>query len=421
LSERATNDSEGKTAIGENWIAPELRSALSRFGRSGYRNIILASVAVFVASAIFHWPTFHVYSDITTSFWSRANAAGTPYLTYQIPYVNYVFEYPPVCGLVVWLGGWLSAGSLNTYAAVEFTILGIFFVLTTHFLYRFLGKLGMDQNLQILFTLLVPSAVAFAAYNFDVIVTFFMVFALYLFVVKKDQNLSAISLGFAVATKLFPVLLVPIFLQDIKASDKKIKFALISIGVPLGMNLPFMISNYSNWLAGYLYLKNWGLEDTFLIWLFPSRGSYPLAEAISGVLILISVCGIYLFLGKQPLLIRCFLVVGCFVLLSYISPPQLNLDLLPFFALVPIVPLPLFYGLEATNATFISLWDSFPDASLPGVVQAIALARQLCIAAVIGLVAVRAFYIQQSSLGRECLSQKLEGANEALSVERLNL
>ncbi len=351
--------------------------------------MIVAAVGVFVASAIFHWPTFHIYSDITTSFWNRTNSAGVPYLTYEIPYVGYVFEYPPVCGLVVWLGGWLSGGNLQVYAGVEFTILGIFFVLTANYLYKFLEKLGINQNLQFFFTLFVPSAFAFAAYNFDVIETFFIVLSLYLYLVTGNRKLSAAALGLAVATKLFPILLLPLFLQDIKQFRKKLDYALISIGVPLGLNVPFMFANYSRWLAGYLYLKNWGLEDSFLVWFFPNRASYPIAEAISAILILASCCSVYFLLRRQPLLLRSFLVIGCFVLLSYISPPQLNLDLLPFFALIPLISLPLFYTFEATNITFIALWDSFVNPSLPGVVQAIALARQICLGCILAIVVLR--------------------------------
>jgi hypothetical protein len=361
-----------------------------------YEKVMITAALVFLASAVIHWPSFHIYSDITTSFWSRTNASGVPYLTYEIPYAGYAFEYPPICGLVVWLGGWISNGNLYAYAAVEFAILGAFFVSTAHFLFRFLERLRINHNLQLIFTLFVPSAVALAAYNFDVINAFFIVLSLYLFTVKGKTNLSAMSLGFAVATKLFPILLLPLFIQDQTSFKKKIMFLLISIGVPLSLNLPFVLANYPNWLSGYLYLKNWGLEDTFLLWIFRSS-SHTFAEVVSGILILVSSCAVYFLLRKQSIIYRAFLIVGSFLLFSYISTPQLNLDLLPFFALVPLVPLPLFYLLEASNISFISLWDSFPNPSLPGLVQAIALARQICLGLILAVVVVRRSRIRLST------------------------
>jgi hypothetical protein len=350
-----------------------------------YRRVIFASVLVFLASAILHWPSFHIYSDIINAFWSRTNSAGVPFLTYEIPYTQYIFEYPPICGLVIWVGGWLSGGSLTNYALIEFTILGIFFVSTTHVLYKFLERLKLNHNLQLLFSLLVPSAVAFAAYNFDVIETFFIVLSLYLYVCLGRAKLSSISLGLAVATKLYPILLVPLFIQDVKSVKSKVSFALLSLGTVVALNLPFALVNYSTWLGGYLYLKNWGLEDTFLVWLFPSRSSIPVAEAISALLIAGSCAAVYLLARNQNIILRSFLVTGAFVLFSYIAPPQLNLDLLPFFALVPLIPIPLFYLFESTNLAFIALWDSFPNPSLPGVVQAIALARQILLATILFL------------------------------------
>jgi uncharacterized membrane protein len=362
------------------------------FWKITYKKVMIAATLVFLASAIFHWPSLHVYSDITTSFWNRTNPSGVPYLTYEVPYLGYVFEYPPVCGLVVWIGGWLSHGDLYTYAGVEFAILGAFFIGTAHLLYKFLERLKLQQNLQLIFTLFVPSAFAFAAYNFDSIEVFFIVLTLYLFV-KGRTNLSAVALGFAIATKLFPILMLPLFLLDTKHFKKKINFAIISLSIPAFLNLPFMIGNYSNWLAGYLYLKNFGLEDTFLIWLFPSRNLFATGEAVSGILIGASSCAVYFFMRKQSIVLRSFLVVGSFVLFSFMTPPQLNLDLLPFFALVPLVPIPLFYLFEAANVAFISLWDSFPNPSLPGFVQTIALAKQICLGLILLFVLFRRSYL----------------------------
>src|SRR5487761_1726190 len=340
---------------------PKIFVSLRNLARiSDYRFVMFSAAFFFLVSAISHWPNFGATSDITTTFWSRTNSGGIPYLTYQVPYVSYVFEYPPVSGLVIWLAGWSSGGSIYVYTTIVFLVLGAFFVLSAHLLYNFLNHLKLDHNLQWIFTIFVPSVVIFGAYNFDIIQAFFVILALYLFIVQDKPSTSATALGFAIGTKLFAIVLIPFLLQDLRTS-KGIKasrnYALISLGVPGALNIPFVLLNYSNWISGYTYVKAWGLEDTFLV-----------------------------FLRDRPLLVRCFLAMGSFLLFSYISAPQMNLDLLPFFALVPLVPLPLFYFFEATTATFSGLWYSFPDPRSPGVVQAFALMRQIALLSILIIV-----------------------------------
>jgi uncharacterized membrane protein len=59
----------------------------------------------------------------------------------------------------------------------------------------------LDQNLQWIFTIYVPSVILFGAYNFDIIQTFFLILALYLYMVRKKFSFSAAALGLAIATK----------------------------------------------------------------------------------------------------------------------------------------------------------------------------------------------------------------------------
>lgn len=267
-----------------------------------------------------------------------------------------------------------------------FLVLGAFFVLSAHLLYNFLNHLKLDHNLQWIFTIFVPSVVIFGAYNFDIIQAFFVILALYLFIAQDKPSTSAGALGFAIGTKLFATVLIPFLLQDLRRS-KGIKvsrnYALISLGVPGALNIPFALLNYSNWISGYTYFKTWGLEDTFLVWIFSSRSSWGIAEFVSAGLVVLSIIAIFVFLRDRPLLVRCFLAMGSFLLFSYISAPQMNLDLLPFFAVVPLVPLPLFYFFEATTATFSALWYSFPDPRSPGIVQAVALIRQIALLSIL--------------------------------------
>lgn len=351
---------------------------------SDYELVIISAVVLFTLSAIMHWPNLGTTSDITTSFWKdRVNAAGVPYVTYEIPYVQYVFEYPPICGIVLWIAGWSSFGNLYVYTGIMFVILGIFFVLNAHFLYKFLVCLHFDHNLQLLCTIFIPSVVVFGAYNFDFIQAFFMVVSLYFFVARRKTSWSAFFLGLSIATKLFPALLIPLFIQELRVSKERMRFAFISLAVPASIALPFAYLNFSNFIAGYTYLRNWGLEATFLLWIFPSKSSWGLAELVSGILVLSSSLLVYFGLRRQPLLLRCFLILGSFILFSYMSPPQFNLDLIPLFALVPLAPLSLFYLFEYSTTGFIAVWAFFPSSSSSGVVLALATLRQIALGVIL--------------------------------------
>lgn len=358
-----------------------------------YQMIMIAAAMSFLISILIHFPYAKTgppfYSDIVGAFWTRLEPNGLREVVYGIPYVNYVFEYPPICGLILWFGGWESAGNLGAFAAIEFGILLIFSVLTAHYLYLFLDHLGLSHNRQLIFTIFAPTLIFYGAYNFDIVQVFFVVLSLYWFIANSKPKASAFALGLAVATKLSPALLLPIFLQDISGNRNRATYTIITGGTFAAFNIPFMIANYNTWLAGYTFLKNYILEDSFLVWVFNSDTSL-VAKDVSYVLLAGVVLCIYFFFWKRPLLVRAFMVTCAFLLFSYIAAPQLNLELLPFFALVPLIPIPLFYLSEFADVAIIISWFNITTgyASLPGITQTYALIRQICIAIMLGILAI---------------------------------
>ena len=80
------------------------------------------------------------------------------------------------------------------------------------------------------------------------------------------------------------------------------------------------------------------------------------------------------------------MILGAFILFSYIATPQMNLDLLPLFALVPMIPLSLFYLYELADIGIILFWFAFqPNNVTPSVPQAFALLRQIYLATILGI------------------------------------
>ncbi|MDG6994955.1 MAG: DUF2029 domain-containing protein [Nitrososphaerota archaeon] len=364
---------------GKHWTPSTFRELLSD---QQYSTVMLAATVAFLISALIHFPLQKsplYYSDFVYSFWGRTG------LLTGIPYINYMFEYPPISGLVLWAGGWASHGSQFVFLIIEFGILFAFMLFTTHVVYQFLNYLGLNYNRQLLFSIFVPSVIFYGAYNFDLIQAFFIVFCLYLFIARRRFLLSAIVLGLAVATKLTPALLLPLFWQELGDNKSRVRFTATAACVVTAFNLPFALANFNVWLQGYLYLKGWGLEDSFLVWIFPNPNSWPIAKDVSLALVGVSALLIYTYFRPKPLLTRAFMVMVAFTLFSYIASPQMNVDILPLFALVPLVPLSLFYLLEISNAAIILSWFEFPNPTLPGVAQTFALIRQIYLAFVLGL------------------------------------
>jgi alpha-1,6-mannosyltransferase len=352
-----------------------------------YSTVILATAVFFFMSILIHFPinnSPNYYSDFLDSFWTRMTANHLREVVVGIPYVTYMFEYPPVCGLILWLGGWGSGGNVAVFISIEFSILLFFAVLTSHFVFQFLSYLKLNFNRMLLYSVFAPSLLIYGAYNFDIIQTFFVVLSLYFFIARKKLNLSAAALGLAVATKLSPALLLPLFWQEIPKNKDRVTYSLIMGGIVAAMNLPFMLANFGIWLQGYTFLRSWGLEDSFLVWIFP-QNLWNIAKDVSIGLIVVSAVGIYLYFRAKPLLVRAFMILGTFILFSYIATPQMNLDLLPLFALVPMIPLSLFYLFELSNAGIILTWFEYSNQTLPGIPQTFALIRQIYLAVIVGI------------------------------------
>jgi hypothetical protein len=366
------------------WIPARLKALLDD---PQYTTVILAAGVFFLISALIHFPFNNspsYYSDIVDTFWYRTTPQQLHEVVVGIPYVTYQFEYPPICGLILWLGGWASGGNIGTYATVEFAVLFVFTILTAHYMYQFMGYLGLSYNRQLMYSIFAPSLIFYGAYNFDIVQTFFVVLSLYFFLARSNWKWSAIALGLAISTKLSPALLLPLFWQELPDNRTRLLFSSFVGGVVAALNVPFMVANFHVWLSGYTYLKNWGLEDSFLVWIFKNPFS-PLAKDTSYALLVISMLSIYIFFRSRPLLVRSFMVLGSFILFSYIATPQMNIDLLPLFALVPMIPMTLFYLFELANAGIIITWFEFSNPTHEGVSQTFALIRQIYLAIIIAI------------------------------------
>jgi hypothetical protein len=173
--------------------------------------------------------------------------------------------------------------------------------------------------------------------------------------------------------------MLPILLLNISNKKKFVTFCFVTLLFWFIPNSYFMFKNFDGWLETYKYQYSWGIEHSFLIYLFPRIGLES-----HYVSIIIFTLFFLLFLKRKlhkNLIQGSFFMFLAFMLSSYKVPPQYMLMLLPFFVLSNISR-PLFHAIDFSNALlillFFSSYFSLGDALNPeSPVQLINLLRQL--------------------------------------------
>lgn len=314
--------------------------------------IVVVTTAVFILSTIVHSPSIspNIYSDLV-SFWGRTEVADG-----LIPYVDFVFEYPQLCGLMTYVSASLGRAPEAYYALMSF-FLYLFTMGSAVLTYLLAKESGFDTGRIYRYFLLAPSMIIYLVYNFDIINAFFVLLALYTFQ-RGRTLLSAASIGLGVLSKLTPVLLIPIFAQKVKTWRRQLLFVVVAVAIPVLVNAPLAAVSFENWWGGYQWHMDWGLENSWLVFLFPDPGSWDTAKILSQILMVLVVARVIVW-KNDNLKQKSFAMLGGFLLATYVYTPQMNLVLLPLFVLSSESFL-LFYPWEIANAFIILSWFTVP-------------------------------------------------------------
>jgi hypothetical protein len=353
--------------------------------------ILAAATMIFVFSVWEHLPPImpHHYTDITSIYWREGIGTGE----HLIPYYEFEFEYPIIVGLIVYLCSSVRlfiedfATAMSYYMIANSVILYAFTMGTIIVLYRILERVKGDSSRFWKCFLITPSFIMFTVFNWDIIAIFFSTLALYYFL--KGERLKAdLSIGLGIAAKLYPAMLIPVFMIEEKNWRERIKHLAIPLIFFGLLNLPFMILNFETWFGTYMFHTEWGIENSWLVFFFDK---YDQNSHYVGLAVLLY----FVFKGlmesgrrdygssQMRVIHRAFLVNIAWLLGNYVVTPQMALMLLPFYVLIPTVPILLIYLAEVLNALIIVMWfiskkiflEDPTLASSP--VQWAALARQL--------------------------------------------
>lgn len=230
----------------------------------------------------------------TSGYWNVYTVSEIP----QFPWGFY--SYPPVWLLVVAATYAASgANSAPTWAAVGAIKAPIVVadVLVAVWIYRLSRAVGVgerrSQTLAIAYALN-PVAVFISGVwgMFDPIAVLFALVALEL-LIKGRFTASGVALGLGIATKLFPILLLPVTVIHIRTVSGErfggavIGHILAAVGVPIALSMPFLVDAPMNFLGKLLYhtanvgqFTYWALIYPFLGKELSSIASYSMLAAL---------------------------------------------------------------------------------------------------------------------------------------------
>jgi len=277
------------------------------------------------------------------------------------------------------------ADSPQVYVLVTGVVLFAAVMVSTFILMKLLGRLGLARWRALLFALS-PSFLLFAYYNIDVVAVLFIVAALY-FAMRQNWTKSGASLGLAVATKLFPFIYVPFVWSSQRNWKERIRYVLVVFLTWLAVNLPFMVSNLSDWLMMVNVQGQWGIEDSWMVFVMPRMS--PLSHYLFYILLALGIA--HVLRHRMSLERAWFAATLVFMLTSFKFAPQYFLYILPFTAMLGFTSLEPLLVADMLNALIIATWftpwlnaGNPLEASSP--TQLISLARELILLAVLGYV-----------------------------------
>ncbi len=372
--------------------ADSMSTSLKHWHRNNRSTIdlIIGTAVLFAFNVWEHLPGIipNHYSDVISVFWRNGVGVGE----HLVPYLQFTFEYPVIVGVLVYVSSFSRAltgdfmTAMTYYVLIMDGFLFLFTIGTVLLLRKICAILNIEETRIWKCFLIMPTFLMFTVYNWDIIAVFFSMLSIYLYI-RANKFGSAASLGLGIAAKVYPSVLLPVYLVEEKSWRERFKFTFTCLGVFALVNSPFILLNFKTWLETWTYHMQWGIENSWLIYFLKQMD--PFAHYVGLAALLYLVYKGLIETGKKPyesqaerLMERCWLMSIAWLFGSYVVTPQMALMLLPFYTLIPTVPLLPAYVADVLNALIIVLWFTslaytVDPLSPSSPIQYIAVSRQL--------------------------------------------
>jgi len=299
---------------------------------------LIAAAVLYVVGVWLHFPGGggHIYSDIPTIL--RLRECGGECIT--IPYVNGFIEYPILVSMFVYVMGIvglaLPVSTLSGYYLASVAILAVPSLLLVDETMKISRLVGSDQRRVMQYLVVTPTFVFLLLVNWYSIGVYFMLLGLRMFL-QGRRTFSGVFFGLSAASNMITAAPAIGLLFGIRTAKEAVMFAGSALVAFSALNAPFVIVNPKLWISYWQYESNWYIEGSwmrlFLSLASPLRHEFLIISAATllGVILILS--------HRRPSdpLTLAWLSTFAVLFSSYVFTPQMNLMILPFLALAPIV------------------------------------------------------------------------------------
>lgn len=323
-------------------------------------SLYLVTAILFLIGVWLHIPYSggHIYSDIPTVFQNRE--CGGACLT--VPYVNGFVEYPIVVSEFIYAMGAIAEALPGPILANYYFLTAAFLTIPTFLLVRETLKIvemrGYSDRRVLAYLVATPTFLFMLLLNWYIIGVYFATFGLRKFL-QGSYGASGILFGLSAASNLVTAAPAMGLLLAAKGMQGKASFLVTALCCYTAINLPFIGANPSLWLSFWQFNTNWYIEGS---WMLAYLSSYsPLRHYIFPSLLLALYAAItWISLRKsRDAVTLSWLGTFAFLFSTYVFTPQMNLILLPFFAITPIVKRYWeFLAFDVINSLFIVMGSS---------------------------------------------------------------
>ena len=327
--------------LGQILVKVALQDRTSEGIRFSSRRVTLIAAAVlYVVGVWFHFPHGggHIYSDIPTVFQLRECLASCT--TIPIPYVNVFIEYPILVSMFIYMMGIiglaLPISILNGYYLASVAILAVPSLLLVDETMKISRLVGADQRRVMQYLVVTPTFVFLLLVNWYSIGVYFMLLGLRMFL-QGRKGFSGIFFGLSAASNMITAAPAIGLLFGIRTAKEAVQFAGSAFVTFLALNAPFVIINPQLWISYWLYQSNWYIEGSWMRFFLPLWSPLRHPVFILSAATLLGVIFILSYRRPSNPLTLAWLSTFAVLFSSYVFTPQMNLMILPFLALAPIV------------------------------------------------------------------------------------
>jgi len=331
-----------------------------------FRIMILVASTLWIYSALTKVPLVvpSHYSDVG---WLWIRDVYTGHHDLQVPYVQYVLEYPQMIGLLIYIGQAVSTyfpivvDPYNTFVAIEGLLEYPFMIGTIFNLYVLCGKLKLNKSRIYLYIITTLTFIVYGFYNWDFMVAYFVTLTIWLYL---DQRFdwAAVALAFGTLTKFTPGIMVFPMVVGLRGWRARVRFLVIAAVVWCAANLPFAIANFDTWTQLFVGYSgpNHQLQNTWISMVISVTGLGDIIGAGARTGQILSI-GVFLFLmiysltTKRTVLEKILMTWYAWYGVVYLFDPQMMIQLFPIVVLTPAFSL-IFYRLADLLNAFIIMF-----------------------------------------------------------------